>query len=120
MEVFQVKPNVDRITLGNKVIHLVGTAHVSAKSEELAEEVIREIKPDTVAVELCDARYQSLLDPQRWRNMNIVQVIRSVKDYVLMAQLMLAAFQKKLGNQLQIKPGAEMMKAISVANDINA
>ena len=120
MEVFQVKPNVDRITLGNKVIHLVGTAHVSAKSEELAEEVIREIKPDTVAVELCDARYQSLLDPQRWRNMDIVQVIRSGKAYVLMAQLMLAAFQKKLGNQLQIKPGAEMMKAISVANDINA
>ncbi|MCB0321908.1 MAG: TraB/GumN family protein, partial [Bdellovibrionales bacterium] len=45
--------NVDRIELGEKTIYLVGTAHISKASVELTERVIRELAPDTVAVELC-------------------------------------------------------------------
>ncbi|EFJ08586.1 hypothetical protein SELMODRAFT_428811 [Selaginella moellendorffii] len=42
-------------------IFLVGTAHVSAKSAEEVEEVIGIVKPDIVAVELCEERAKKLL-----------------------------------------------------------
>ncbi|MDC0358910.1 TraB/GumN family protein [Oligoflexia bacterium] len=115
-----IKDNVDLIELEGRSIHLVGTAHVSQASVELAEEIIREVKPETVAVELCESRYKSLQDPNRWKNMDIVSVIKEGKAYVLMAQLMLSGFQKKLGNQLDIKPGAEMIQALAVAKDIDS
>lgn len=119
-EFTNIKENLDLIRDDDREIYLVGTAHVSKSSVELAEEVLREIKPDTVAVELCDSRYRSLQDPNRWKNMDIVSVIREGKSYVLMAQLMLAGFQKKLGDQLDVKPGAEMMQAVAVAKEIEA
>lgn len=114
------KDNVDLIRLGDKSIYLVGTAHISKKSTELAEEIIREVKPDTVALELCLPRYQSLQDPDRWKKTDIVSVIRAGKAFVLMAQLLLAGFQKKLGGQIDIKPGAEMLRAAQVADEIGA
>lgn len=111
---------VERVTLGGRTFHIVGTAHVSQKSVELAEQVIREVKPQSVAIELCDSRYQSLKNPDRWKNMDIVSVIRKGKSYVLMAQILLASFQKKLGDQLHVKPGAEMLKAAEVAEEVGA
>jgi pheromone shutdown-related protein TraB len=52
--------------------------------------------------------------------MDIVSVIREGKSYLLMAQLLLVGFQKKLGNQLQVKPGIEMMQALKVAEEISS
>lgn len=115
----RIQDNVDLIEVNNKKIYLIGTAHISQASADLAEQFIRDIKPDSVAVELCDSRYQSLKDPDRWKNTDIVSVIRSGKSSVLMAQLMLSSFQKKLGKQLNIKPGAEMMRSINVADELN-
>lgn len=112
--------NVDLIQLESRKIYLVGTAHVSQSSVDLAEQVIREVRPDHVAVELCESRFQSLKDPSRWKNLDLFKVIREGKAYVLLAQLMLAAFQKKLGNKLNITPGAEMMRAIAVAEETGA
>ncbi|MCB0333336.1 MAG: TraB/GumN family protein, partial [Bdellovibrionales bacterium] len=120
MNIETIKDNVDLIQYDDRSIYIVGTAHVSEVSADLAEEVIREQCPDSVAVELCDARYTSLKNPDRWKDMDIVSVIRGGKSYVLLAQLMLAGFQKKLGDQLKIKPGAEMMRAIEVAEDIGS
>lgn len=117
-EITSIKDNVDLVKLDGKSIYLVGTAHISQSSADLAEEVIREVEPDCVAVELCESRYTSLQNPDRWKNMDIVSVIRSGKVYVLMAQLILAGFQKKLGSQLNVKPGAEMMRSLEVAKDI--
>ena len=113
-------PNITRIQLPRKTIPRVGTAHISQQSVDLAESVIRALKPDSVAVELCDARLQSLKNPDRWKNTNILKVIKDGKSYVLLAQLMLAAFQKRLGSQVNIKPGAEMLKAYSVAEEIGS
>lgn len=114
---FPAQQNVDVVSLNGKSVYLVGTAHISQASADLADQVIREVKPDAVAVELCAARHESLRDPEKWRNMDIVAVIRQGKAYLLMAQLMLAAFQRKLGNQLNIKPGAEMMAALAAAKN---
>jgi pheromone shutdown-related protein TraB len=112
-----ISPNVDLILLGQKKIYLVGTAHVSAASADLAEQVINDMNPDSVAVELCESRYKSLKEPTRWKNMDIFEVIKNGRQYVLMAQLFLAGFQKRLGNELKIAPGAEMMRAINVAEN---
>jgi len=120
MTVIEISQNVDLIELGERKIYLVGTAHVSKASVELAEKTIRDVMPDSVAIELCDSRYQSLQDPDRWKNTDIVKVIKDGKVYVLMAQLMLAAFQKKLGEHLQVKPGAEMMHAANIARELNS
>lgn len=116
-----VQQNVDLITTADgRSIYLVGTAHVSKQSADLAEEVIRKYRPDTVAVELCESRYESLQDPDRWKNMDIVSVIRQGRTYVLMAQLALAGFQKKLGDKLNVKPGAEMIRAIEIAKEVGS
>lgn len=114
------RKNVDRIEIGDRTIFLVGTAHVSRQSAELAAEVIGEVKPDTVAVELCAARAESLQNPDRWTNTDIVKVIREGRAWVLLAQLALAAFQKKLGSHLDVKPGAEMLRAMAAAREAGA
>ena len=111
-------PDVHHIAYGGKRIVLVGTAHVSQGSVDLVEAVIRHYRPDRVAIELCQSRYDALRDPEKWKRTDLFQIIKSGKSYVLMAQLMLASFQKKLGNQLGIRPGAEMLKAAEIAGDL--
>lgn len=109
---------MDLVKMDGREFYLVGTAHVSKASADLAEEIIREIQPDSVAVELCEPRYRSLKDPDRWKNTDIVSVIRSGKAYLLIAQLMLSSFQKKIGAQLGTKPGEEMLRAVDVAEEL--
>lgn len=110
--------DITTIQLDNKKIIIVGTAHVSRQSVELAEEVIRKVTPDAVAVELCEPRFVSLQDPDRWKNTDIVSVIKEGRVYVLLAQLMLAGFQRKLGEHLNVKPGEEMMRAVAIAEEL--
>lgn len=117
-QITSIEPNVDRIEHDGRVFYLVGTAHVSRASVVLAENIIRRYKPDTVAVELDEQRYNSLLNPERWRETDIFRVIREGKSYLLMAQLALAGFQKKLGNKLDVKPGEEMIAASNVAREM--
>jgi len=64
-----------RLTIEDKEIILVGTAHVSKESVELVESVINAEHPDTVCVELCPSRYQSISQKEQWREMDIVKVI---------------------------------------------
>ena len=40
------------LSLGGRTITLIGTAHVSAESVAEVENAIRELKPDSVAIEL--------------------------------------------------------------------
>ncbi len=110
--------NVDKICLDDRVIYLVGTAHVSAQSVELVENIISQVSPDAVAVELCEGRFRSMRDPDRWKNTNIVTVVREGRSHVLLAQLMLASYQRKLGLKLKIKPGAEMSAAVHAAEQL--
>jgi pheromone shutdown-related protein TraB len=119
MQISNLGENVDLIKYNDKEIVLVGSAHISGTSVKLAEEVIRRYKPQVVAVELCESRYKSLKDPERWKNTDIVSVIKEGRIYVLLTQIILASLQKKLGSQLNIKPGAEMLQAIKVAEELN-
>ncbi|HIB64812.1 MAG TPA: TraB/GumN family protein [Phycisphaerales bacterium] len=120
MDKSELPENVHLIEQDGREIYLVGTAHVSAKSAELVESVVREIKPDSVAVELCPGRYRALKNPDEWKNTDILQVVKQGKTYLLLAQLLLSGFQKKIGQKLGVKPGLEMLKAVEVAEELGA
>jgi pheromone shutdown-related protein TraB len=109
--------NIDIIFSEGREIHLIGTAHVSTQSVELVEAAISKVSPDAIAVELCEGRLRSMQDPDRWKNTNIATVIREGRAHVLLAQLLLAAYQRRLGSKLNIKPGAEMMAAVRASNE---
>ena len=104
-----------RLQVDDKEIILIGTAHVSKESAELVREVIETEKPDTVCVELCPSRYQSIRQKANWQDMNIIKVIKEKKAFLLLSNLLLASFQKRIAAKLDIKPGAEMITAIETA-----
>ena len=81
------------IELEGKRVHLLGTAHISARSAQEVVELIDRVQPDTVCVELCAARHQSLVRPEAWREMDLFQVVRQKRATVLLANLILASFQ---------------------------
>ena len=110
----------EEININDKRIILVGTAHISQDSIEEVRNEIAEIKPDTVCVELCSSRYETIRNADRWKNMNIIKVIKEGKAPMLMANLVLSAFQKKMGDQLGVKPGAEMIAAIEASEQAGA
>jgi len=112
--------NKHHLFVEDKEIILVGTAHVSNESADLVERVIEEEKPDTVAVELCQSRYQAITDKNRWQETDLIKVIKEKKAFLLLSNLMLASFQKKIGKKLGIKPGEEMLRAINTAKDVEA
>ncbi len=112
--------NTQRLTFEEKDVHLIGTAHVSRESADLVEKVIEEEKPDTVCVELCKSRYESITQRNRWQNTDLLKVIKEKKAFLLLLNLMLAYFQKKIGEKLGIKPGEEILRAIQSAAEVGA
>lgn len=110
----------EEIVQDGKRIILVGTAHISKESVQEVQQVIKEENPDTVCVELCAHRYESIRNATNWKNMDIVKVVKEGKAAMLMANLILSAFQKKMGDKLGVKPGAEMAAAITAAEEIDA
>ena len=115
-----VRDDIHHLTFEDKDIHLVGTAHVSRESVDLVDRVLNEKKPDTVCVELCKSRYESLTQKKTWQEANIFKVIKDKKAFLLLSNLILAYFQKKIGHKLGIKPGEEMIRAIEAAKRIGA
>ena len=112
--------NIHRLSFEDKEITVIGTAHVSMESADLVEHVIEEERPDTVCVELCQSRYQSIIQKNQWQNTNLLKVIKEKKAFLLLSNLMLAYFQKKIGKKLGIKPGEEIMRAVQTAKKVDA
>ena len=94
---------------------LLGTAHVSRASAEEVREQLDSSDYDAVAVELCNSRYLSLIDPDAITRMDLFQVIREGKASMVAAQLALSAYQQRLAEQFNIEPGAEQRQAIAQA-----
>lgn len=112
--------SVHLVEIDDKKIYFVGTAHVSRQSAELVRSVIEREQPETVCVELCASRYQSIRKKDQWQNMNIVKVIKEKKTFLLLANLMLSSFQKRIGEKFNIKPGEEMIQAMDAAEAAGA
>jgi len=103
-----------------KQITLVGTAHVSKDSVDLVQAVIDDVQPDTVCVELCESRAQSIRQKDRWQEMDIIKVIKEKKAFLLLSNLMLASFQKRIADKLEVAPGQEMIQAMDAAEAVGA
>jgi pheromone shutdown-related protein TraB len=112
--------NVYNLEMDGREIILIGTAHVSKKSVEDVKEVIETKRPDTVCIELCQARYQSIVDADKWKNTDIVKIVREGKALLLLANLALSAYQRRLAEKFGVKPGQEMIQGITSAQEIGA
>jgi len=112
--------NIHSLLFEEKEIILVGTAHVSKESVQLVSDIIETEKPDTVCVELCDARYQSIRQKDKWLDTDIIKVIKEKKSFLLLSNLLLASFQKRIADKFDIVPGAEMIKAIDAGEAVGA
>jgi pheromone shutdown-related protein TraB len=109
--------SVRKISLEGKDVFLVGTAHVSKQSVEDVRKTITMVRPDSVCVELCESRYKSIIQRELWKNMDIVKVVREKKAVLLLAQMIMSSFYRRLGDQLDVKPGAEMIEGVTLARE---
>ena len=100
------------VQVGNTTYVLLGTAHVSPESVADVRREIRSGEYDAVAVELCESRYRSLMDPQSLETLDLFQVLRSGRAGMVMASLALGAYQQRLARQFDIQPGAELLAAV--------
>ncbi|MEK3990547.1 TraB/GumN family protein [Robertmurraya sp. FSL R5-0851] len=115
-----VEDNITRIHLDGKEYILIGTAHVSKHSAEQVKEVIEAEKPDAVCVELDKQRYQSITEGNKWKEMDIIQVIKEKKASLLLMNLAISSFQNRMANQFGIKAGQEMIQGIESAKESGA
>ena len=105
---------------GERTFYIVGTAHVSEASANEVREVIEAVQPDTVCLELCQTRYDALTDEDRWKKLDVFRVIRDGKTLMLLANLAIGAYQRRMGAQLGVQPGAELLAGAESAEAIGA
>ena len=98
-------------------LRLVGTAHISSASVDLVRSQIEEWSPDLGAVELCESRKASLLEPDALDNADLLKILNDGKSHMILLQSALAAEQRRMGISSGEKPGAELLAAIEAAED---
>jgi pheromone shutdown-related protein TraB len=94
---------------------LIGTAHVSRASAEAVQAMASSGEYDAIAVELCPARYDALTAERSWSDLDLYKVVREGKAGLVMANLALSAYQRRIAEQFGIEPGAEMRAAVTAA-----
>ncbi|KAF2075023.1 hypothetical protein CYY_003675 [Polysphondylium violaceum] len=118
----------------NKDIYIIGTSHVSKKSAEAVRNLIRDVKPDTIVVELCQARYQKLKAESEIKNIETRRPQKSFQSFLMEIMDMIRSgnidpsliLQKTMQNfynsfrMLGIIPGLEFKYAIQEAERLNA
>jgi len=117
MEISEISlpARVRTVRVDGKEVFLVGTAHVSKESVDDVRVTVEALRPDTVCVELCEARHKAIVQREAWKQMNIFKVIREKKALFLLAQLIMSSFYRRLGDQLGVQPGAEIIEGIRQA-----
>lgn len=90
---------------------LLGTAHVSRASVEAVEALLDSGQYDAVAVELDPQRHRVLTEPDTLRNLDLFRILKEGKTGLVAANLALAAYQRRLAEQLGVEPGAELKAA---------
>ena len=106
-----------QLELGGRKITLVGTAHVSKESVEEVKETIKNIQPDCVAVELDEKRADSIRNPSRYSQLDLVKVFKRKEGFMLLANLILSSYQRRMGLNAGVKPGDEMIAAMDAAQE---
>ncbi len=110
--------DVHFISVGDKAILLVGTAHISQHSVDLVERVIIQERPDCVCLELDEKRYQALTRKKKWEELDLKTIIKNKQLSTLLVQLLMGSYQKKLGGQLGVLPGSELLMGANTAKKL--
>jgi pheromone shutdown-related protein TraB len=96
---------------------VIGTAHVSRASADAVRELAASGQFDVIAVELCQARYDALTAERKWTDLDLYRILREGKAGLVMANLALSAYQRRIADQFGIEPGAEMRAAAVAAKE---
>lgn len=107
------------LELNGRKITLIGTAHVSKESIEEVTQTIKSLSPDCVAIELDEKRADSIQNAEKYSQLDIIKVLKRHEGFLLLANLILASFQRRMGLNVGVKPGDEMLAAINTANEMN-
>ena len=84
---------------------------------DLVRTVIERETPDCVCIELDDNRYRALSRKEQWQSLDLKAIIKKKQLSTLLISLLMASYQKKLGGQLGVKPGAELLAAAQTAEE---
>ena len=98
-------------------IHLVGTAHVSKNSVEEVRRAIDEFSPDVIAIELDRGRYAAI--KKQGKAPEVDDILKGGNFSEILMQWMLAYIQRKIGMNVGVEPGSEMIAAIEEAEARN-
>ena len=109
--------DVHRVDVDGRQIWLVGTAHVSQRSVDLVREVIERELPDAVCIELDSGRYEALSQGKKFEEQDLREILRQKQLATLMLNLVLSSYQRRLGLQLGVAPGSELLEAAKVAKE---
>ncbi len=104
-----------RVRVGDREILLLGTAHVSQESVEAVRRTIERETLDRVCVELDARRRAALEDGQRFDALDLREVLRRRQLPSLLVTLLLAGYQRRIGAELGVTPGSELLEAVSAA-----
>ena len=105
-------------------LKIIGTAHVSLESVKEVKRVIIEYQPDVVAVELDATRYQNLLNERDGivedKDIKMREILKGDQLTLFLVSGFLSYIQKKIGEDMGVKPGSEMLAAIEAAEEVGA
>ncbi len=105
------------IQVGDTELTVLGTAHVSRSSADAVKELIQSGRFDTIAIELCQSRHDSIVNPNSLADMDLFEVIKNRKASMVAASLALGAYQQRLAEQFDVQPGEEMRVAIRLSGE---
>ncbi|HTD29220.1 MAG TPA: TraB/GumN family protein, partial [Xanthomonadaceae bacterium] len=96
---------------------ILGTAHVSRASVDAVEQLANSGRFDAIAVELDAMRLRNMTDSNAMQELDLFRILREGKTGLVAANLALAAYQRRLSEQLGVEPGAELKAAARVARE---
>ena len=105
-------------------LKIIGTAHVSQDSVDEVKEAILEECPEVVAIELDRGRYTRIMQDRAGievdDTISVSKIIKEDKVGVFLATSILSYFQNKIGSNVEVAPGSEMIGAIEAAEEVGS
>ena len=108
--------------LKRECLTIIGTAHVSQASVDEVKDAIYEQQPEVVAIELDRARYtrlkQEMMGIEQDDTISVTKIIKENKVGLFFTTTLLSYFQSKVGADVDVAPGSEMVGAIEASEDL--
>lgn len=109
--------------MNRELLTIIGTAHVSEESVNEVKDAIYEQHPDIVAIELDRGRYakikNKMMGIEEDDEISVTRMIKENKVGLFLVNTLLGYFQSKIGDEVNVDPGSEMIGAIEACEDLN-